>query len=257
MIFKFKQKPIVLNAYTFRKELVELFPFQRIQKFVPEWWKNIDGKAYHPEFGMTETNTMKHCAGFLDFYKNGYTIPLWTDARFKLGIHGRSFNLMFSDEATHAVAHGVEQRGSYLPADKYQHLKITTPWMLDCEEDVNFAFVGNTWSINNPDEIIIPSGVMNFKYQKALNINMFFPYGPKEKVIELTSGTALFNLLPMTEREVVVNVKGISKEEFSNRMGIYQHHFAFDANYFKLRNFLKKKEQESESKSKCPFGFGK
>lgn len=256
MIFKFKQKPVVLNAYTYRKELVDLFPIQRMQKHIPEWWRNIDGKAYHPQFGETESNTMKHCAGFMDFYKYGYTIPLWTDAKFKLGMNGRSFDALFSDEGSQGIIHQPEQRGSYLPANKYQHVKLSSPWMIDCSEEVNFAFVGNTWNIDNPDDIIVPSGVLNFKYQKSLNINMFLSYGSKEKVIELSSGTPLFNLLPMTEREIVLNVKGVSKEEFADRMGVYQHHFAFNGNYFKLRNFLKKKEQE-ETKSKCPFGFGK
>lgn len=254
MIFKFKQKPVVITAYTYRKELAELYPLQRMQRNIPEWWKNIDGQSYHPQYGATETNTMKHCAGFLDYYKNGFTIPLWTDAKFKLGISGKSFASLFSDEHTSGVVHPQDQRGSYLPGNKFQHVKISTPWMIDCDEDVNFAYVGNMWNLDNPDEVIIPSGVLNFKYQKSININLFFAYGLKEKEIFIPQGTPLFNLLPMTEREVVHHVKYISREEYREKLSVYSHHFAFNANYFKLRNILKNKEQ---SQSKCPFGFGK
>ena len=258
MIFKFKQKPIVLNVYTYRKEIMDLFPFQRIQNNYPEWWKSLDGKnIFLPEYGKTsESNTMKHCAGFTDYYKLGYTTPLWTDMKFKLGPHGQSISYHVSDEPTKLVTHPQDQRGTYLPEDQYAHFKVTSPWMAECDEDVNFAFIGNTWAFDNPEEFIIPPGVVNFKYQKSLNINFFLKYTSREREIVLRQGTPMFNLIPLTEREVKINMKHISPQEYYEKMALYQYHFSFVGNYHKLKNMLRKKEAAA-SERKCPFGFGK
>jgi hypothetical protein len=53
------------------ESLEECLP-QPAKNFIPEWFKNIPSK---------DTNTVKSCPSFPDYFSQGYIIPMWSDVR--------------------------------------------------------------------------------------------------------------------------------------------------------------------------------
>ena len=183
--------PIVLNCYTYKKEVYEQFPVCKTIKALPSWWKNIDD----------DRQTIKQCPGFLEYFASGFTVPLWTDMMFTIGTsvdEGVSVNI---DEIN---VHPTYQRGEYLPETKYQQLKLIAPWLIRCNEDIKFVFSANTWCLDNPEEFIIPPGVVDYKNQFGININSFLVYNGTTRSVHLKAGMPIVSCIPMSDRKIEI-----------------------------------------------------
>ena len=104
-----------------------------------------------------------------------------------------------------------------MPPEHFQHLKLTSPWLLRCDEDINFLFFDPFWPSYEGEEVaIIPPGLLNFKHQPGTNINMFIRKLPDEaRTVELKFNTPLVFITPLTERKVILRHHLVSPEHIS------------------------------------------
>lgn len=199
---------IKLDAYTCENASYTN-PICELRKHLPEWWKELSSTATTSQ--NFTTKTMKSCNGFVDYHASALTIPMWTDIVFDIG---ESIEDGISCNYDSLQVHPFEQRGGYLPAEKYQHVKLIVPWIIECKEDIKFAFVANIWALENPEYVIIPPGVIDFKSQHSAHLNMFFPYDGRKKQFVIKTGTPIINLIPLTDRKCDIEIHPISEYEF-------------------------------------------
>lgn len=210
------RKPVVLDIYTDRSDLYEHFKVSKMKSFVPSWFKDINPK-YEINENLESDINIRGCTGFLDLFSKGFGIPLWSDMRVKVGPIGEQYyQWQFADKETDADIHPQWQRGEFMPDSKYCHIKILTPWVARCSENVDFLMIGNSWVQDNTDDVLIPQGVLNFKHQHALNINMMVRRGEQEKLIEMSCGNPIVQLIPLTDRKVDIKLHLVSTEELTN-----------------------------------------
>ena len=245
MIFLFKKKELHLDVFTYRPEVLEYYPVDYASKFYPEWWKKLP-KEYEEEGKFWPTSTMKRCVGFTDYYRNGIVVPLWSDLAIKT--HPLSFNWQFSDRKTQIQVHQYEQMQGYLDPNQYSHAKIVTPWALVCKEDVNFVWTQPTWNFERVSDIIIPPAVVNYKHNSGTNINVFFDKREEKKFI-IPAGQPMVNMIPATERRLVIHKHLVDEPEFLKKsISSYESTF--------VNKYRNNKSITESNESRCPFGFG-
>ena len=146
-------KKIVLNAYTNRSEVYEYSKIQPTSNFVPNWWNDLPAKpelVNNEEFLGYKLN-MRGCPGFVDLYKLGFMIPLWSDILIEVAPNGETwYRWQFSDQVSDATVHPDHQRNKFLRDTEFQHIKINTPWLLETNKDLNWMVAPPTWNLSNP-----------------------------------------------------------------------------------------------------------
>jgi hypothetical protein len=238
---KLFNRPIIVHIYTNREELLLESRPNKSVKYYPNWWKELPLEYDLSEVGaLGWSSTMKRCSGFTDQYQKGFIIPMWTDiaiAMDKKGSTGASWQS--ADMLTGLDNHSQKQRGTYLPETDFLHLKVNNPWRIVCKEDVQFMMVQPTWNFENPSDIIIPTGFLEFKYQHSAHINMFLKRKNTAQNLRFNQGEALVQLIPLTERPLKIKYHLIDDLEY-NKM------------FNKSTRFTKRYQVRKEAK-KCPF----
>lgn len=210
MIFLFKKKPIVLDCFVTSENIAQTAPITNAIRHIPEWWKKLPNKVY-PENTIHPTPTMKKCEGMFDYYNKSVAIPLWADLAIDIK-EGGFYNWQFSDFATEAGIHDQSQRGDFLPEHTYGHLKIHNPWSCRTKENIDWVFSCPTYNYEQPERLIIAPGILNFKLQPSLSINMFLNVSKPKRFI-VPFGQVLAHLTPMSDRPVDVRRHVITKQE--------------------------------------------
>lgn len=234
--------PIILNCYTYRDDVYRNYPIQPTKQQIPAWWKNLSPTV---PYENGELKTMRSCLGFNEYFAKGFSVPMWDDVEF---IIGETINHGIECSIHDLQVHPAEQRGEYLPEVRYQHLKLVPPWYIECEEDVKFILNANTWAIDNPEEIIIPPGIIDYKIQNFANINMFLVYNGIKRTINIKAGTSLINIIQLSDRKIEIHNHLIDFETFvekNNSSQMLAKHIKNNSSYF-----LSKYAAENQQ---CPF----
>jgi hypothetical protein len=216
MFFFTRKKRLVVDCFTYNKAAYEVFKIDYAKKFIPDWWKKLPvalPRENHPT-DMTQT-TMKGCPGFIDYYRTGIIIPLWTDALIEVGPIGSTFlRVAFADQTTDAKQHPEEQRGDFLPDKEYCQIKFDSPWLFKTKEQINWIMMKPFWNYKNPTEFIAATGCLNFHYQHSTNINIFIPRKPQTNIINLTAGIPMAHIIPQTDRKIELRHHLLDKYQY-------------------------------------------
>lgn len=252
MLFLFKKKKIVLDCFTIRPYVYEYSKVDYAQKFFPQWWKDIP-KYHHPKGQLVEHSTMKYCTGFIEQFKHGLIIPLWSDLAVEIGPineQKNKYRYQFGDNYNAAIVHPEYQRGDYLPDTHYQHLKLACPWEFKCNKDIKWQFMMNPYLFEDiPNFFMIP-GILDYKYQYGTNINVIFKRTKEYQKFRMNIGQPLVQVIPLTEEPFEIRYHLIDEKEHEKMFGHYTK-LKFHNLY---KNFKKiTKEKEAQEKSKCPF----
>lgn len=246
MIFFFKKNKLNVDCFTNRADLHSLLPVSKSTKGFPEWWKNLP-KTYHSDIEILPRSTMKACNGFTEYFKNTFYIPFWSDALFHVGPDfNTGLNYSFADGTTTISVHSSAERGTYLNESSYQHIKVQSPWFIECKDDVKFVFNQNTWEFDKPEQTIIPPGIIDFKYQKATNYNMFFKYTGTPYDVFIKAGSPIVTYAALTEREVKIHNHLLDEKEYKSRREKNSATFVFRNRYNTTKDLI-------DSTKKCPF----
>lgn len=236
-MFKFLKKPIVLHCYTDRAEVFNYAKISKSSEFIPDWWKGLP-KNVNANDDLINLPTLKSCPGFIDLYRSGFIVPMWADLAVEIGeIGSPSYRYQYADARSEAMHHPTYQRGSAFPEEKYQHLKFSVPWYLQCKEDINFLFSAPTWNMESPEKFTVLPGVLNFKYQGAVNINTLWVREIALRRQLLPFGSPLAQLIPVTEQKIVLEHHLLDTSEFEN-MRCMGRRVSFTSNYRKLKQVM-------------------
>ena len=254
MIFKFPKKKLVVDCFTSERVPYELFKIDHARKFVPDWWKKLPKTINLPnEEGQLMVNpakTMKSCYGFKQHYQHGLIIPMWTDITIALESSLTPKMMVDSILPNQYTVHPPHERGAYLPAHEYEHVKLLSPWTIKCNRDIKWVFQCPTWNFMRPEEIIIPPAILDYKYQGATHVNMFFRYSEEPKTIDLTAGMPLAHIIPLSEDKIELKHHLVTQEELHRLHTLPTTYLRYNS-YERMRKLFKAKEAEEEAK--CPF----
>ena len=184
------RKKIKAVFYTPNKNAFDLFKPETAAKATPSWF----GKADNNGFDINVQN----CRGMREFFRHGVSIPLWSDLRLKSTDDRIEWE--FSDKTSELQ---VENNFGVMQRDKHALCKLIVPWAVECTEPVHFMQVQNMWE---PSASAFRSinGTMEFKYQHAINLFLYIP--PNTDTIA-SAGTRFFMLVPLSERQLEIDVK--------------------------------------------------
>lgn len=245
MFFFFKKKPVILDCFTSHTGAFHA-PVDHSVKFFPEWWKSLERNVYDTDIDMAgvENPTMKNCIGFIDYFKKSITVPLWSDVSFRIGDKNRpGYIWNFADQYSKIEIHRSHQWGSFVPDNKYLHGKFVSPWKFKCKDEIFFKKSSAFYNYEQPDFMLFPPGLLEFKYQASVNINFFIVPGEQERNIFLKYYQPLVQFVPLTERPVKLKTHLVSEEEY-NKIGLT--FVSFNRNYHKMKKAAK-------NSSVCPF----
>lgn len=248
-MFFFRKKTIVVDAFTSMAAVHEFYPIKPARNFFPDWWKQMPShvEQFTP-FGVPIPHaTIKRCEGFIDLYKNGFVIPLWSDLNIKTTKDG-SYGYVFSASNSPQIS----QHPSFELGDEFKdliHMKMYSPWILQEKTGLNFVYKQPFWNqIDLLGDVFTPPGVINYKHQITTNVNLLFK--KQDKIYNFQQGMPLAHIIPMSENEVNLKTHLIDVKEFNLIQEKYLHRGSFLNKYKKMKNLHDKIE------SKCPFGFG-
>jgi len=236
------KKKLVVDTFTANTTAYELFPIDYAIKFVPEWWKNAP-KEYEVK-NLHPASTIKRCPAIINQYKHGLILPLWSD--FAIATRGgTNWEVQFSDPQANIEPHDSRQWDMYADPKEFKHLKLMSPWAMKTKEDVSWTYSKPMWSFPAGDNLVIASGIVEFKTQSSTHINMLMPLAERDPYI-LQAGQPMAQIIPLTDKDIELRTHLISLDEFKAK---YTNRFsyAFTKGHIRTNNIKKQK--------KCPFQF--
>lgn len=255
MLFIFKKKKIVLDCFTSNPAINEYYPITKSTKHMPEWWKQLPNTydtGNPPGFEKLGNLglTMRKCSGFVDLYKNSISIPICCDLRIQTKLDG-TFAFQYADtngiERRFGIdSHSPEQLGDYF--NNFIHMKILSPWIIKEKTGINFQLTSSFWNnIQHLGNLHITPGILAFNCQHVTNINMLVP--KCDNLIEFTAGIPIVNLMPMSEKDIIIKTHLIDDSEMFQIAKSTTFHPKFSGSY-------EEKVKIKKQKNKCPLGFG-
>lgn len=244
-----KSNTIKLRCFTNRADIFETAQVTKAVNFLPEWWKGLPKSIPDPT-GLFPNPTMKHCVGFIEYFRKSIVVPFWSDLALAVGPVGTEyFRWQFSDRMSEIEIHAGQQRGSFLDSNLFQNVKIDAPWRFVCDEPIQWVLNGAFWTTDAPDQLLFPPGFLDFNYQREANLNFFIRRNLEEQKLLIPAFSPAVFLVPLTDKKVIVECELVSEDKFRqlSSLGV--------ANTF-INNYLNKKRAitstQNESK-KCPF----
>ena len=241
-MFKFLQRPIVLDCFTTSEIVAKVAPILPATRYFPEWWKALPGNFQSQESFFPEA-TMKKCSGFIDYYRKSIVLPLWSDLAVEVN-NNRQYRWQFADLTTEIEVHPVGQRGSFLPHDSYGHLKLLSPWAFSTKQSVFWTMTQAFYSFKNPDMLLVMPGALDFSDVSATNVNTAINLTRPHKFI-LNVGQPLCFLTPMTDKPIKVVRHVVTEQEYKK--------ITSDGRRISFTNSLKKRMNRAKQFSDCPF----
>jgi hypothetical protein len=237
------KKNIVLNCYTDRRDVYENAPIIKANRALPKYFHNLPKYSeLNSPFDGT-TGNLRGCSGYTDLFGKGFVIPMWSDMATTVGARcSKGHFTEFADEHTMVDEHTQEQRGDWLPDDDYLHHKIRSPWIFECDTDIDWHWSGMPWTMEDITDYTVLPGVLNFNKSSDTNVNIMTKRHQDDRRLFIPYGQPLVHLVPITERKVEVKIHLITREEFMHK---YQRNApcSFNLSYQKANSRQKK----------CPF----
>lgn len=245
MLTIFKTSTVVLDCFTTSEIIAKTAPVDFATRHYPEWWKALP-KSYIGLDDFFPSPTMKGCVGMIDYYRKSVALPLWSDLAIQVGTNG-SYRWQFSDSVCRADVHPEQQRGTYLPSQKYGHLKLATPWLFSTKKDVSWVWSQPMYNFEEPEHFYIPPGVLNFKYQSGANVNLMVDLS-KPKQILIPFNQVMAFLTPMTDKHVEIKRHVVTDSEY-HKLTMAGQRLTFLNKYRKIAKF-------TDKFSACPYTKG-
>jgi hypothetical protein len=133
--------------------------------------------------------------------------------------------------------------GSYTHELQAHSIKISSPWILECNDDVDWLFVNPIWNTASMEFTVLP-GTLRFKYPLQSNINIMVRKGLSSNIM-IGAGTPIAHLIPLSERNINLKCHLISDTEMIERK--------LDVDPFFFGSYKKVVELKEKQQKKCPF----
>ncbi len=219
-MFKRNKKVTIVDCYTYRADVFNYFPMSPASEYVPEWFKTLPAPKWDSMLRgdrVSEQNNIKNCPVIMQYFKRGFVLPLWSDLEIEVGEKGTDhYQWQYSDCRSAITSHSNHQLPPNLLGD-YIHLKLESPWMLKCEQGIDFLCTELEWSFNNiPSSMHLLKGVLDFRTNAATNVNMFIKREDKVQNILLKAGTPLLHYVPLVETKINMKTHLVTTEQYAS-----------------------------------------
>lgn len=244
-------RPISIDAFTYVESVYKLYPPRLSRDYIPQWWRNLPTDFDDPGFGAVKNPTMKRCTGFIEAFRTGFMVPMWTDLALELFNEppGRtSFRYRFADGEGVIQTHMHQQYTGFVDTNRQQHLKIIVPWRIREPTGVNFTVTQPVWNMGELNrDITILGGVTDFKYQDSAHFQLLVNYpevGTKNSIL-IPADMPLMQVIPVSDRPIKIHTHLVERSKYVDAgIGI----FKFTGNYLHRKRMIDRAE-----KSQCPF----
>jgi len=235
-----KKNWIDVFCYTNNINAYEYFPIRKARDFIPQWWKDIPNAMYDESSNhRTQAflkSTMKRCPGIMEYYKKGFMIPLWSDIEFIItdDEDGNDIMMTHAADQTPIEPHPSYQKGSFLSSGDWFHNKLVSPWKIETKEPLDFLYLQPHWNLNELNKnFVIPNGHIQFyEGNSSTHIQMFINKS-SDQVINITAGTPILHLVPLTEKKIKVH--SIYDEDRFYKLEKKNDVYSFDKKYYRKK----------------------
>jgi hypothetical protein len=217
MFFK-KEKEIIVNCYTYRSDVYNYFPIVETKKTFPSWLQKVKNSYFNSDKDCFDS--VKSCPAFVDYFRTGFVIPLWSDLFLEVGPKGSDrYRWQYADLKSKIGIHPHQQFG--LCETEYQPFKLCSPWAFSCSEDVQFLFSAPSWRFGDlPITVEVLNGVVSYRTNAGTNINMLVKRTEAQQEFTIKTGTPLVHVLPLTEKKVRIKTHLVSVEVWDSILGV-------------------------------------
>ncbi len=246
----FHRTPVIhIDAFTYSSNVYEYVPLIEANRALPDFWKELENpdpvSRIDPDRGyvVERKSTLKNCRGMIELYKRGFIVENWSDISLSVDANGYYF---YHIDLDRPQTHPISQFGKGF--SEFSHLKLISPWLIKEKTGVMFHCAPTLWSHEKYD-FIIPPGVLDFKTNHAINVNIMLRRKEQPYEIVIEFGQPLYHLVPLSDQKIKLKNHLVSQPEFDK---LKIHH----ANSFwGWRRIDKLVKRNNERKKKCPFGF--
>lgn len=215
-MFLFRNKPVVLDCFTAMPHAHAYAKPAWGSKFFPQWWKDLPLLKHTPDVDnpLPQLN-MKGCTGFIDFFRKGLVIPMWSDLDIFVGPSTDPwYKYQYSDLCSSASEHSGAQFKNFVDTDEYQHIKLESPWVFSSNADVSWLASAVPYATSTPDLYTVLPGVVGFDYVPGTNIQLLIKRHPTEmRTLTIKHNTPMVVYHPLSERKIVVKTHLVGAEE--------------------------------------------
>jgi hypothetical protein len=209
MMHFFRRSEIHLDCFTSRRDVIEYAPVVNGIEKIPTWWKKLP-KSYVEKGSFFPTATMKGCVGLTNYYSKSIAMPLWSELAINV-LDKNNYQWQFADEISTATTHDANQFSGFNTSG-YGHVKLNTPWFFETKHDIEWMLSCPIYSQDNHNEFIFPQGLLNFKRQQTVNVQLFLNLNqPRSFVIPFNT---VFLLTPLSDSKVVIHRHLLTEEQF-------------------------------------------
>lgn len=216
----FKKKKAVLECYTPLDYIARHFPVEQASKNKPKAFldmptqmaapANYTACPYSKLINGRKMNTIRACDGILDMWSRSYILT----APFDVAINVKNNKVEY--QSTNQTLHPLTQHPSaqFTPLfSGYANVKIVIPWKFISNRSFYWMFSPAIYHLDEDvrNSILIPPGVVNYKYVHSTNINLLVKLQEEQKVIHIKAGTPLVYLTPMTTEPVDIHIKTVER----------------------------------------------
>ena len=251
-------KPLILNCYTTDKKVYNTAKINYATKFIPNWFKKTPNEVMLKN-GDT-VGTIKNCHGLTEMYRTAIVIPCWTE--FKLDIlHKEDEDVYRWTTAKRDFAVNPHPHVQYkkFAGKNGASIKLVSPWMFQCDEEVNFVWHQPTWNMRDIlDKLTLLPATVDYHTQHATEINYFLVRRDFERKVVLKALEPLVMIQAMDPRRIEIKNHLITEEEKQSRLYWYNDLEAPDATFASRtrrldRIALQKRIEYLNSDEDCPF----
>lgn len=223
-----KKSTIHVDCFTYFEDVYNLFPPIEARHSIPSFYKNLSPTVEHTGI---QRGTMKTCPGVNYLFNSGFIVPNCQEIFVKI----QEDNDIDWFPAGAAESHNSLQWGAALK--NYHHLKIVTPWLVKENTGTKFLMTNLFWHDNDFKPLAV-NGMLEFKYQHSINVNLVIPKNIFPRDFSISPGKELAQVIPLTDKTVKLHTHLISIQEYQ-KMGIDILWYA--GNYLKRKKLLQSK----------------
>jgi hypothetical protein len=197
MLIKIFNKKTTLDCFTCYPKVYEFFKLKK--ESFPKW----------------ATEELVKDKEFNIIYKHNISIPLWTDLTIKVDTYGNvQYELSEDDLYKFKLENYPPNKYNELMFSNVILLKLKSPWLIKGNNDVKFALTPLLWNhIKSVDKFWFLNKVLSFK--KFLFLDIDFLITVKQGYQGIEAGTDVMQLVPMSEKEVILQHHLVDKKEIN------------------------------------------
>jgi hypothetical protein len=168
---------------------------------------------------------------------------MWCDL-FIEAMQDGGYRWQFSAEEQACAVHPKYQYGDLIDESKAGHMKLKSPWLLKCKEDINWVWTEPTYNFPQRTDLTVLPGIVEYKDNVTTNVNLIVNTTNKNRIF-IPVGQPIVSLTPMSDRKVELRRHVISKEEEKRMFSMFE-----SASFY---NIARKVKRMKEANKGCPY----